>query len=375
MKTCPICNSNFQYPWMLKRHLQRKNRCKPVNNLGVSQNVSNFGSNVSRNVNNFHGLVSRNVNNVTSNNSLPNNPSNFNNTNNPTNPINLPTNPINTPTNPTNPINPPTNPINTPTNHIVPTIYRCNYCDKDYKHRQSLYYHRLKCPHYIKEKEIREELSISRTELTRLKDKLFHKTVSNKKNKKAIKKIINNINNTNNNNTTNNTTNNNIQINNHIHINPLGKEDLSFITSKDKRRILKCKYDGIIELTKLIYSKPENMNFYKPNKKEDVMAYINEKGQLQHGNYSIVSNDIINSNMNRFDIMYEKEGNNLNENTKRQLNNVINDNDRNRTLPRYQNQFDLYVMDSNKTHKRQIEQVYSISDQDGELGTVIVLKD
>ena len=117
------------------------------------------------------------------------------------------------------------------------------------------------------------------------------------------------------------------------------------------------------------------MNFYKPNKKEDVMAYINEKGEIQHGNYSIVSNDIINSSMNRFDTMYDNEGSNLNKNTRMQLNNVINDNDHNRTLPRYQNQFDLYVMDSNKIHKREIDKIYSISDQDGELGTVIVLKD
>jgi len=342
---------------MLKRHLQRKNRCKPVNNLGVIQNVIQNTPSVIQNVIQNTPSVIQNV--------IPNNTTNPNNTNNTNN------------TNNFNNLNNLNNTNNTNNTNIatIPTIYRCDYCDKDYKYRQGLCKHRLKCPHYNKEKEIREELSISRTELTRLKDKLFHKTVSNKKNRKAIKKIINNINNSSNTTNNNTTNNNNIHINNHIHINPLGKEDLSFITSSDKRRILKCKYDGFIELTKLIYSKPENMNFYKPNKKEDVMAYINEKGQLQHGNYSIVSNDIINSNMNRFDIMYEKEGNNLNENTKRQLNNVINDNDRNKTLPRYQNQFDLYVMDSNKTHKRQIEQVYSISDQDGELGTVIVLKD
>jgi hypothetical protein len=343
---CLQCQKTFKRRYNLDRHYQRKNSCKSVNNLGVSQNVIQNTSNVIQNVIQNTPSVIQNV--------IPTNPNNTNNTNNTNNFNNL-------------------NNLNNTNIATIPTIYRCDYCDKDYKYRQGLCKHRLKCPHYIKEKEIREELSISRTELTRLKDKLFHKTVSNKNNKKAIKKIINNINNSTNNNTTNNT--NNIQINNHIHINPLGKEDLSFITTKDKRRILKCKYDGFIELTKLIYSKPENMNFYKPNKKEDVMAYINEKGEIQHGNYSIVSNDIINSSMNRFDTMYDNEGSNLNKNTRMQLNNVINDNDHNRTLPRYQNQFDLYVMDSNKIHKREIDKIYSISDQDGELGTVIVLKD
>ena len=117
------------------------------------------------------------------------------------------------------------------------------------------------------------------------------------------------------------------------------------------------------------------MNFYKPNKKEDVMAYINNEGELQHGNYSIVSNDIINSNMNRFDILYESEGSKLNSNTRRQIENVIDDNDRNKTLSRYENQFGLYVMDSNKMHKKEIDKIYSLTDEGGDIEAIIVIKD
>ena len=347
---CSKCNKEFRNHWTLERHVSRKFPCIPVQNSSVSRNVIQNSPSVIQNVIQNSPSVIQNV---------------------------IPTNPNNNPNN--NPINNiTTNPINVTTNNaIIHPLYKCNYCEKYYKYRQGLCKHRLKCSHYIKEKEIRSELNISRTELTRLKDKLFQKTVSNKNNKKALKKIINNINNTTNNtnnNTTNNTT-NNIQINHNIHINPLGKEDLSFITSKDKHRILKCKYDGVIELTKLVHSLPENMNFYKPNKKEDVMAYVNEEGVIQHGNYSIVSNDIINNNMNRFDILYETEGSKLNRNTRRQLDNVIYDNDHNNTQQRYQSQFGLYVMDINRQHKKEIEKIYSIEDEKGDIETIIVLKD
>ena len=189
------------------------------------------------------------------------------------------------------------------------------------------------------------------------------------KNTKSIGSIVN-INNIDN---STNTT--NIQINNHYHINPLGQEDISFITSNDKLKLLSSKYDGVIELTKLIHSKPENMNFYKPNKKDNVLAYINREGKLQHGNYEIICNDIINNNMTRFDDIYNDVGDKLNKKVKNQVDKVIKDNNKLDTLDRYKNQFDLYVLDSNKKHKRKIQNVYSIKNESGEVGTVIMLKD
>lgn len=72
--------------------------------------------------------------------------------------------------------------------------YVCNYCNKEYKYRQGLYKHRQKCSSYINDKEIQAELNISKTQLTRVKDELFNKTVSNKRNSNAIKKLISKIN-------------------------------------------------------------------------------------------------------------------------------------------------------------------------------------
>jgi len=97
-------------------------------------------------------------------------------------------------------------------------------------------------------------------------------------------KIVTNNNLTNSNNTTHNTTHttntmNNMNSNNittNITLNAYGKEDLSFLTN-DKIRLLLMKtmtQEVIPKLIKQIHcdpSRPENMNVYKPNKKDEFL--------------------------------------------------------------------------------------------------------
>ena len=37
--SCNICFKQFKYPWMLRRHLERKNPCKPPQKEEISENM------------------------------------------------------------------------------------------------------------------------------------------------------------------------------------------------------------------------------------------------------------------------------------------------------------------------------------------------
>ena len=105
------------------------------------------------------------------------------------------------------------------------------------------------------------------------------------------------------NNTINNTINNNTTLNitHHIHINPHGKEDLSFLSQKDKDDILSKKYKGIPELIKKLYQLPENRNFYKINQNKKIIAYIDNEGKIKHSKEDKIKNNILVDNLSRFE--------------------------------------------------------------------------
>ena len=90
-----------------------------------------------------------------------------------------------------------------------------------------------------------------------------------------------NITNNNTMNNSNNTTINNVTIENKVtfKINPLGQEDLSFLTKEDKLNILERMYNGVPELIKKIHSHPENRNLL-PNVNKNVVAYLNKDNEL-----------------------------------------------------------------------------------------------
>jgi hypothetical protein len=107
------------------------------------------------------------------------------------------------------------------------------------------------------------------------------KTMSQLVKNAPVNPIINNntTNNTTNNNTTNNITNNITNTNNIImiqHINPFGLENTDFLTFNEKLEILRSGYTSCIKILKIVYSRSENKNFYKVNKKSSSISYLNE---------------------------------------------------------------------------------------------------
>jgi len=103
----------------------------------------------------------------------------------------------------------------------------------------------------------------------------------------------NNLNNQNqidtqNNNITNiatqNNTQNNLQVNQDIHINPLGKENLSHISKADILEMLHLGAGAVPALARAILELPENRNIAGYDKKNGKVMFVNRKGKVEIGN-------------------------------------------------------------------------------------------
>lgn len=91
--------------------------------------------------------------------------------------------------------------------------------------------------------------------------------------------------------TTNNNSHNTTNINMPNFIYPFGFEDMSYISDDEKLRILTCK-NPIIECIKVIYSKPQNCNIYRPNSNKDnvkviELSLINHNKNFENERYII----------------------------------------------------------------------------------------
>jgi len=143
-------------------------------------------------------------------------------------------------------------------------------------------------------------------------------TVNNSNNNNSNNNTITNSNNTINNNNNNGTINNIT-----IKINPLGKEDLSFLTNKDKIDILKCQHMGIPELIKRVHAHPSNHNFYLPNINKKMLAYLDDNNRLKYDSYDEVCMQIIDDNVGRFDDIFNEFGDELNKKIRKKIEQVI----------------------------------------------------
>jgi len=141
------------------------------------------------------------------------------------------------------------------------STYICNYCSKEYKHRQSLYTHTKLC----KQKKQTITTHENTTELCSLLQQQLYKTFKQLDNKdKQITKLIKKSNNNNINNGIINNNNNNIVINSYT------TPDLSHLTSKDIYSCLSKNVFCAAELIEKIYfnkDKPENHNICLTNLK------------------------------------------------------------------------------------------------------------
>lgn len=119
-----------------------------------------------------------------------------------------------------------------------------------------------------------------------------------------------NSNNTNNglidNHVENNLTQNNLTVNQSIHINPLGKENLDHISEERRIAILRKGINAVGELYKAIMENPENHNLVITNKRLKKAMYKDRNGEITIGDLSRVINMVATDNIDRIDDFLEK---------------------------------------------------------------------
>ena len=201
-----------------------------------------------------------------------------------------------------------TNVLNVNNNNCTDKIYKCNICNNSFKHRQSLFKHKKKCnintinnniqhipienpiipvdnPLLPRVRALDPPPSLIENPLQEIIEQPLQELITNNTNNNIINNNNNNINNNINN--INNIINININneiINNYItnvHINPFGLETTDFLTLDQKKDILISSGDmaGIKILT-MAYNKKQNKNFFKGNKKNSHITYINKDYEL-----------------------------------------------------------------------------------------------
>jgi hypothetical protein len=198
-------------------------------------------------------------------------------------------------------------------------IYKCEYCNKKYRHKQNKYRHLKNCK--VKQNKLEEEEKVKEI-LKKLeknnksiiicnnKELVIKETnnsnINNSDNLNTNTNVINNI--TNNINITNNTINNNTINNNNINItiNPFGKENLDSIKEKDILNILNEMFMSFSSaLTKIHYNIPENRNFCLPNKSDrKFVSYFNGKKSL-YENSSKFKDKLCNKIMSQLEQWFE----------------------------------------------------------------------
>ena len=175
--------------------------------------------------------------------------------------------------------------------------------------------------------------------------------------------IINNIEHLSNTNNVNNITHyNNVnhienvnQIN--IKINPFGKEDISFLTKQDKLRILERVYNGVPELIKTIHSHPENRNIFLPNVNKNVVAYLNDKNEIQYDNKNDICQQLIDDNIERIDTFFNEFKNEIKSTMKERIVKMIDKSQEDLNQDKYIKDINIFLMNISKKHKNDLNKL------------------
>jgi len=201
-------------------------------------------------------------------------------------------------------VNPNVNIVNPNVNLNVNIVnlkkYKCRYCSKTFKYRQSRYRH---------------ELNICNKTENSITIKEYDKEIG--KMKKQIENLLINMSTiTNNNNTITNSNNVNMQQN--ITINSYGKENLEYLTQDYLTSLLKIPYRSIPNLVKKIHFNPhhpENQNIKIPNRKEK-FAKVYNSGSWEFKNKKEVIESIVDNSYNIIECHYDDIHEYLEENKK-----------------------------------------------------------
>lgn len=165
-----------------------------------------------------------------------------------------------------------------------------------------------------------------------------------------------NITNNNTMNNSNNTTINNVTIENKVtlKINPLGQEDLSFLTREDKLKILERMYNGVPELIKKIHSHPENRNLFLPNVNKNVVAYLNKDNELQYDVKDDVCQQIIDDNIDRLDDIFNEFKSDIKHTMKDRIEKIVDRNQSHTNHDKYFKEVNLFLLNISKQNRKDL---------------------
>jgi hypothetical protein len=184
-------------------------------------------------------------------------------------------------------------------------MFKCNYCDKEYKYRSGKYKHQKNCSKKSEETKIYTKEDMKQT-IDKLKEEMFemfnkqfkmhHKTFN--KLQRDLEKInANTINNT----TNNNTMNNNLTINNTINLIPLGKENFVDILDKeDQKRVVNSLFDSIKYLCNITHFNPDTPQYHSfiiTNNQNNIAHIYDDK----QNKFKVVTKDEL-----LFDLIHER---------------------------------------------------------------------
>ena len=264
--SCKRCGWMTNIRTHFTNHLNRKNTCKPI----VSDcSIETLKLELLPLNSKIYGLVSTNVSNVSTN----------------------------------------TKSVST---NVSTNINSCQYCGKNFKHRQSKYNHEKKFCKEISKKSPCSNLEIVKPNIKEdtsnlldiIKELCKDKEKMRKQHEEQIEKLIEKVGDT-----TNNIENQHIN----IHINNYGNENLDYLTPEYLQTLLNIPYGAIPKLIKHIYfnpDHPENHNIKITNKKLPY-AIIFDKEKWVYKDRKEVITGIVDKSYNIIDEHYEDGKNNL----------------------------------------------------------------
>ena len=137
-------------------------------------------------------------------------------------------------------------------------------------------------------------------------------------------------------------------------INPLGQENLSFLTKEDKIKILERMYNGVPELIKKIHSHPENRNFFLPNVNKNVVAYLNNDNELQYNVKNEICRQIIDDNIDRLDDFFNEFKTEVKTTMKDRIEKIIDKNQNNTNHDKYFDEVNLFLLNISKKNRKDL---------------------
>ena len=334
---CEICKKKFSRAYNLKRHLERKIPCKVVEEKKTYQNIPTAQKNIPKHTKTYQTTQKKHTK------TYQNIPGGYE------------------------------NEISGEiTQKNEQNKFSCKYCQKSFSTKNSLYRHinELRC-HSMPDDKILEIKRKSKNKVIQTKKNqiverahnnhnIFNNFFKENEESNVGTSVINNIENLSNTNNINNITHyNNVnhienvnQIN--IKINPFGKENISFLTKEDKLRILERVYNGVPELIKTIHSHPENRNIFLPNVNKNVIAYLNDKNEIQYENKTDICQQLIDDNIERIDEFFNEFKNEIKSTMKERIGKMIDKSQEDINQEKYIKDINLFLMNISKKHRNDL---------------------